>query len=79
MDAHLRVMKAELLIQMGANLRAQQTMNEIARRFEGREALLVDYPSGEPHSLEESLEILQDRRWDFPEMAARSVLPPDRP
>ena len=75
-DAHLRVMTAETLIQMGAPIRAQRAMNEISRRYKGRTALLVEYPLGEAHSLEEALEILQDRRWSFPRMAARSVLPP---
>ena len=75
-DLQLRVMAAETLIQMGAPIRAQRAMNEIARRYDGRMALLVEYPLGEAHSLEEALEILQDRRWSFPRMAARSVRPP---
>ena len=79
LDVHLRVMTAETLIQMSAPIRAQRAMNEIARRYEGRMALQVEYPPGEAHSLEDALEILQDRRWSFPRMAARSALPPDRP
>ena len=75
-DLHLRVMTAETLVQLGAPIRAQRVMNEITRRYDGRMALLVEYPPGEAHSLEEALEILQDRRWIFPRMAARSVLPP---
>ncbi len=79
LDLHLRVTTAETLIQMGAPIRAQRAMNDIARRYEGRTALLVEYPAGEAHSLEDALEILQDRRWSFPRMAARSVLHPHQP
>jgi hypothetical protein len=62
-DASLRFAKAELLIQMRYPRRVQQTIDEIERRYSGREALLVEYPIGRQGTLGDGLEILKDRKW----------------
>jgi len=62
-DANVRFAKAELLIQLGQTRRAQGVMNEIERRFQGREDMLVDYPFGDQRSLGEGLEMLRNRKW----------------
>ena len=63
LDANLRFAKAELLVQLRSPRRAQAVMNEIQRRFEGRENMLIDYPFGEQRPLGEGLELLRDRKW----------------
>jgi hypothetical protein len=63
LDANLRFAKAELLIQLRSPRRAQAVMDEIERRFEGRQNMLIDYPFGEQRALGEGLELLRDRKW----------------
>lgn len=63
LDANLRFAKAELLIQLRSPRRAQAVIEEIERRFAGREDMLVDYPFGEQHALGEGLELLRSRKW----------------
>ena len=62
-DASLRFAKAELLIQMRYPRRVQQTIDDIERRYSGREALLIEYPLGRQGTLGDGLEILRDRKW----------------
>ena len=62
-DASLRFAKAELLIQMRYPSRVQKAIEEIERRFQGREALLIDYPVGRQGTLGEGLQLLRDRKW----------------
>lgn len=62
-DASLRFAKAELLIQMRYPRRVQQTIDDIERRYSGREALLIEYPIGRQGTLGEGLEILRERKW----------------
>ena len=62
-DASLRFAKAELLIQMRYPRRVQETIDDIERRFKGREALLIEYPIGRQGSLGDGLQILRDRKW----------------
>ena len=62
-DANVRFAKAELLIQLGETRRAQAVMDEIERRFHGREDMLVDYPFGDHRALGEGLELLRNRKW----------------
>jgi predicted small lipoprotein YifL len=63
LDATLRLVKAEVLIQMRAPRRVQQVIDEILTRFEGRENMLVDYPIGSQGTLQEGLRILTERKW----------------
>ena len=62
-DASLRFAKAQLLIQMRYPRRVQQTIDDIERRYSGREALLIEYPIGRKGTLGQGLEILRDRKW----------------
>lgn len=62
-DASLRFAKAELLIQMRYPRRVQDTIDDIERRFQGRENLLIEYPIGRQGSLGDGLQILRDRKW----------------
>jgi len=62
-DANLRFAKAELLIQLRSPRRAQAVIDEIERRFRGREQMLVDYPFGEQRPLGDGLELLRSRKW----------------
>jgi len=62
-DASLRFAKAELLIQMRYPRRVQESIDDIERRFRGRESLLIDYPVGRQGTLGDGLQILRDRKW----------------
>ena len=62
-DASLRFAKAELLIQMRFPSRVQKAIEDIERRFQGREALLIDYPVGRQGTLGDGLQLLRDRKW----------------
>jgi hypothetical protein len=63
LDAGLRLGKAEVLIWMRQQRRAQQTIDELLKRFEGRENMLVEYPIGGQSTLEQALERLRERKW----------------
>ena len=63
LDAGLRLAKADSLMRMRQQRRAQQTIEELLKRFEGRETMLVEYPIGGQTSLEQALEILRERKW----------------
>jgi hypothetical protein len=63
LDANLRFVQAEVLMQMRDPAGAEAAIEEIERRFQGRENMLVDYPIGEQSTLAEGLEILRDRKW----------------
>lgn len=63
LDANLRFAKADVLIRMRQTGRAERVMDEIERRFQGREDLLVDYPVGEQKPLGQALRQLRDGKW----------------
>ncbi len=63
LDAGLRLAKADALIWMRETRRAQKTLDELRRRFQGRETMLVDYPIGGQTTLEQALEMLKERKW----------------
>jgi len=62
-DAAVRLVQAELYVLMGDRHSAGRVIQEIERRFAGREGMLVEYPEGEQRSLQEALEILGRRKW----------------
>lgn len=64
LDANLRFAKAELLIQLRLPRRAQEVMDQIEQRFQGRADMLVDYPFGHQRPLGEGLEMLRERKWN---------------
>lgn len=63
LDANVRFAEAELLVQLQLHGRAEDTMDEIARRFRGREDMLVAYPKGKQTPLGPALEQLRERKW----------------
>ena len=62
-DASLRFAKAELLIQLRYPRRVQEAIEDIERRYRGRDSMLVEYPIGKQGTLGDGLEILKDRKW----------------
>lgn len=62
-DANLRFVEAEVLMQMRDPSATEYAIEEIERRFRGRENMLVDYPIGEQTPLAEAVEILRERKW----------------
>ncbi len=64
LDANLRFMKAQILAGMRYPRRVQQAIDDIQRRFEGRESMLIEYPAGEQRPLGEALELLRDQKWN---------------
>ena len=63
LDVNLRLIQASVWIRMNSNSRADHVMDDIERRFAGRESMLVEYPIGTQHTLGESLEILREAKW----------------
>lgn len=62
-DANLRFIEAEVLIQMGYSGWVNDVIDELVRRYDGRGNMLVDYPIGTQTTLREALALLKDRRW----------------
>jgi hypothetical protein len=63
-DANLRFVKADVLVQMRYPRRVQRVIDDIERRYEGRMGMLVDYPIGQQTPLGDAIEILKHRKWD---------------
>ena len=63
LDATLRLLQAELFQQMRDPRRMQRVVDEIRRRYAGREDLLVGYPIGRRQPLFEALEQLGEQKW----------------
>lgn len=62
-DATLRLLKADLLIRLREPGRAQDVIDELRARFQGRESMLVEYPVGAQGTLLEGIERLAERKW----------------
>jgi len=60
-DANLRLAKADILLQMHHKDRARGVLDELERRFERRDDLLIEYPLGTRRSLGEAVQLLRDR------------------
>jgi hypothetical protein len=63
LDASLRLLRADAFVQMRSPGRVQEELDEIDRRFAGRDNLLVDYPVGEQGTLASAIESLRKRKW----------------
>jgi hypothetical protein len=63
LDASLRFVQADILVRMHDTRRVQQTIEEISRRFAGRENTIVKYPIGSQGTIAEGIAILRDRKW----------------
>ena len=62
-DANIRLLQAQLLMELREPQRMQWVLDEIERRFAGRGDILVDYPIGQQSTLKEAMEILAKRKW----------------
>jgi hypothetical protein len=63
LDANARLGEAALLLHLQERGRAEDAMDEIARRFQGREDMLVAYPVGKQTPLGKALKELRERKW----------------
>ena len=63
LDASLRLLEAEVLVELRDPSRVQRELDELARRYAGRESLLVDFPVGEQSALGAAIESLRRRKW----------------
>jgi hypothetical protein len=63
LDANVRFAEAELLVHLQERGRAEDAMDEIARRFKGRDDMLVAYPVGKQTPLGQALGMLRERKW----------------
>ena len=63
LDATLRLVQAEVFLPMRDPGRMQRSVDEIRRRYVGREEMLVEYPAGQQSTLREALERLTHRKW----------------
>jgi hypothetical protein len=63
LDANLRFIQAEVLMQMNDPAAVQSAIDEIERRYKGRENMLVDYPIGDQSPLGQAIQVLRDRKW----------------
>ena len=63
LDANLRLAKAEVLIQMRSPRRVQEVIEELQKRYAGREDMLVEFPIGKQGTLRDGLRRLSERKW----------------
>jgi len=63
LDVSLRIAAAEMYVQMHDPGRAQNVLDDVSRRYKGREGMLVELPTGEQTTLGEAIESLSDRKW----------------
>jgi hypothetical protein len=63
LDANVRFAEAELLLHLQDRGRAEDAMDEIQKRFAGREDMLVAYPVGKQTPLGKALKELRERKW----------------
>jgi hypothetical protein len=63
LDANLRLVKAEVLIQMRSPQRVQQVIEELKERYAGREDMLVEFPIGKQGTLRDGMRKLGERKW----------------
>jgi hypothetical protein len=63
-DANIRFMKAEVLIQLRRTRDVQRVLDDIRARYEGRSQMLVDYPIGEQNTIVDAIEKLKNRKWN---------------
>lgn len=63
LDANVRIAEAELLLHLQDRGRAEDAMDEIQKRFAGREDMLVAYPVGKQTPLGKALKELRERKW----------------
>ncbi len=62
-DANLRFVQAEILLQLDYASWIDDVLDELVERYKGRDHMLVGYPIGRQSTLREALRILRDREW----------------
>lgn len=62
-DADVRLAVAELWFRIGATSRTDRMLDEIERRYQGREDMLVSYPLGSQGTLRQGVDRLRNRSW----------------
>ena len=62
-DASIRFLEAEMLTKLRSPARAQKTIDELERLYQGREDMLVDWPIGKKTTLKKAMELLEDEKW----------------
>lgn len=65
LDANIRLVQAEVYMLLGKPGQMQDVVDDLEKRFKGRETMLVNYPLGEQSTLQEALDQLSDRKWDI--------------
>jgi hypothetical protein len=63
LDVSLRIAEAEMYVQMRDPARAQQVIDDVRSRYEGREGMLVELPNGEQTTVGDAIDSLADRKW----------------
>lgn len=63
LDVNVRLAVTDLWVQMNAGSAADRMLEEIERRYAGREEMLVAYPIGSKGTLGEGLDRLRNRDW----------------
>ena len=64
LDANLRLVKTEVLVQLRDAGRAEESIRDLEQRYRGRESMLVDYPIGTQGTLGDALKLLRERKWN---------------
>ncbi len=64
LDANLRLVKAQVLVQLRDTGRAEDAIEDLEQRYRGRENMLVDYPIGTQSTLGDALKLLRERKWN---------------
>ena len=62
-DANLRVMYAEILIQMGRPYRVEDVVAEMRNRYPDQSRILVEMPAGEQVTLAAAIKSITKRMW----------------
>jgi hypothetical protein len=62
-DASIRFLEAEMLTKLRSPARAQKTVDELERLYQGREDMLVDWPIGKKTTLKKAMDLLNDEKW----------------
>jgi hypothetical protein len=62
-DANLRFIQAEVLIELGYRSWSGDAIDQITHRYDGRGNMLIDYPTGTQTTLREALTVLRTREF----------------
>lgn len=63
LDATLRLAKADLLRRLDDAAKAGRVLDDIERRFLGRQEMLIEYPMDHERTVRDALKVLRSRSW----------------